>query len=114
MANHTPKGKFQPGVSGNPAGRPKEDAEFKQLAKAKSEAALNLLIGFMEDEKADKELRARCAIYVIERAHGKPIQEVKGVSASKYTEIWIGAAKRAERIGADGRIRSQNQRAGKA
>jgi hypothetical protein len=63
---------FKPGQSGNPGGRPKEEAEVIRLAKDKSLRAVERLIHWMESDDPKASIPAANAI--LDRAIGKPKQ----------------------------------------
>lgn len=67
---------FQPGQSGNPGGRPKENNEVKALARAKSVLAMETLISIMES--GEPKLALQAANAVLDRAYGKPPQSIVG------------------------------------
>jgi HEAT repeat protein len=67
---------FQPGQSGNPSGRPKENAELKAAARAHTEAALAVLVAALEDEDAKTRITAANAL--LDRGYGKPTQAIGG------------------------------------
>ena len=79
MANHTGRGCFKKGVSGNPGGRPKRTAEefaLIQACKAKSPGALKVIESLMYE--ADKDaVRLAAAIFFIERGFGKPPDRIE-------------------------------------
>lgn len=65
------------GQSGNPGGRPKEDAEVKALARQFGPEAINRLADLMRGESPKVAVSA--AIALLDRGYGKPTQttEVK-------------------------------------
>ena len=65
---------FKPGQSGNPGGRPVDTV--RPLAIAKSKKAFQTLAGLMDS--SDENIKLKASIAVLERAFGKPIQEVSG------------------------------------
>jgi len=73
-ANRPNSGRFQPGRSGNPSGRPRRtdaDRKIDELARARSEEAFEVAARLMHDGDNDR-TRLTAALAVIERAHGKP------------------------------------------
>ena len=77
--------KFKTGQSGNPGGRPKDAIKFSELARDHSEAALQVLVKAL-NSKIEKN-RITAANIIIERAYGKPPQEVKGNFDHKIVEL---------------------------
>ncbi len=67
-------GKFRPGVSGNPSGRPKESILVKELARTYTERAILVLAAALDDPK----LRVQAAQALLDRGWGKPAQVVGG------------------------------------
>lgn len=67
---------FKAGQSGNPHGRPKEDAEIKALAREAAPEAMQRLIQIMRGD--DNKLAKAAADSVLDRAIGKPAQTVQG------------------------------------
>lgn len=85
---------FEPGKSGNPGGRPKEDAEVKELARAHSKAAVAKLAALMDCGSPRTEVAAAQAI--LDRAYGKPAQTVGGdpdnpLQHNHYHEVLLRA-----------------------
>jgi len=68
------RGRFLPGQSGNPGGRPKGFAEVQEAARAHTPAALETLRVIATDEKAPHAARVSAAIALLDRAWGKPMQ----------------------------------------
>lgn len=69
-------GQFQKGKSGNPGGRPKENAEVKELARAHTTAAIERLAYWMASSEPKASVAA--ALALLDRAWGKPTQPVSG------------------------------------
>lgn len=65
---------FQPGQSGNPKGRAAENAEIKALARQHTSAAIEALAAALTDPKQ----RVAAAVALLDRAYGKPVQQVTG------------------------------------
>ena len=66
------KGRFVPGKSGNPGGRPKLDGEFEKYAKL----APSELWKIVEDEEVGKTLKASILEWFAEMYYGKARQQV--------------------------------------
>ena len=73
-----PKKLFEKGKSGNPGGRPKESVHFSILARLHSEEALNVLVVALSSKVERNRIMA--ANIIIDRAWGKPTQEVTGLA----------------------------------
>ena len=69
---------FQPGQSGNPSGRPKENARVKELARQHTEQAIATLAMVMNDESAKPGERVSAASALLDRGYGKPAQTIGG------------------------------------
>jgi hypothetical protein len=69
--------KFQPGVSGNPTGRPKENAEVKTLARSHSKEAVEKLVALMRSSADERTIIAACNS-ILDRGLGKPAQAITG------------------------------------
>jgi hypothetical protein len=67
---------FQPGVSGNPSGRPKADPRLKEMAQGYTEAAIQVMAECLSDP--DKRIALKAAELLLDRAHGKPTQMIAG------------------------------------
>jgi hypothetical protein len=66
---------FQPGQSGNPAGRPRVVGEIRDLARAKGPAALEILMAIAEDEDKPAAARVAAASALLDRGYGRPAQD---------------------------------------
>ncbi len=67
---------FEPGVSGNPGGRPKVVAEVRALARQHTVKAVETLAIIMADSDEDGRTRVAAAVALLERGYGKPEQAV--------------------------------------
>lgn len=67
---------WKPGESGNPGGRPKENAEVKALARSHCRAAVEELARLMASE--DEKTRLAACNAILDRGLGKPAQVVIG------------------------------------
>ena len=65
-------GRFKKGQSGNPGGRPKIFTEVKQAAREHTEAAIETLVGVMNNEEATAAARVAAANAILDRGWGKP------------------------------------------
>jgi hypothetical protein len=60
-------GRFQPGISGNPGGRPKEVGHVRELAREHTEEAIGTLAAIMQDGKEPAAARVRAAECLLDR-----------------------------------------------
>jgi hypothetical protein len=79
---------FQPGQSGNPSGRPKENAELKAAAREHTQAALAVLVEALADE--DTKTRIVAANSLLDRGYGKPTQAIAGDPDGPAMQLEIG------------------------
>ena len=63
---------FQPGVSGNPAGR-QPDTAFKELAKHKTGEAFDIVLSLMKKGRSER-IKLQAAELVLAYGHGRPRQ----------------------------------------
>src|SRR5215510_4321351 len=74
MANHTGRGCFKKGESGNPGGRPKLPTEVKEAFQAKAPEALAVLVRCLES--SDDRVAMLAAQAILDRGYGKPTQSI--------------------------------------
>ena len=74
MANHTGKGCFKNGESGNPGGRPKLPADIREAFKARASEALEVLTRCLQSD--DERIAMAAAQAILDRGYGKPVQQV--------------------------------------
>lgn len=83
---------FQPGKSGNPGGRPKEDPALRIAAREHTEAALQVIVASMGDD--DAKVRLKAAEIILDRGYGKPAQALAGADGDGPVELlmrWASA-----------------------
>jgi hypothetical protein len=67
----TVSSRFQPGISGNPGGRPKEVGHVRELAREHTEEAIRTLAAIMQDGKEPAAARVRAAECLLDRGWGR-------------------------------------------
>ena len=70
------KGRFKPGESGNPGGRPKEYAEVRELARKHTVEAIDKIVEIMNAKKSSGNTVLAAACALLDRGYGKPAQSV--------------------------------------
>ena len=70
----TKLGRFKPGVSGNPKGKPKTDPLVREILRANSPEAALKLVELLSSEK--EQIRFMAAQEILNRTEGKPMQAV--------------------------------------
>jgi hypothetical protein len=67
---------FEKGQSGNPGGRPKENAEVKRLAREQGIASIQKLVALRDSQ--DERIALAASQALLDRAFGKPAQVLIG------------------------------------
>lgn len=98
---------FQPGVSGNPRGRPKRlatiearrtEISVKELARQCAPEALLTLRTIMLNDKAPHGARISAATAILDRGYGKARQEVEISRQPDYTRLTDDQLDQLERL----------------
>ena len=83
--NRNKSGQFAPGTSGNPGGRPKDEARVAELARAYTSEAIDILVDLMRNGR-DERVRGTAAQALLDRGWGKPKVEVINEVGGGYLE----------------------------
>ena len=78
-------GRFAKGQSGNPGGRPKDEARVAELARSYTSEAVETLVHLMRHGR-DERVRGTAAQALLDRGWGKPKVEVVADGAVSYVE----------------------------
>ena len=76
----TTTGQFAAGSSGNPGGRPKDEARVTELARSFTIEAIETLVELMRYGKDDR-VRGTAAQALLDRGFGKPKVEIQNTNA---------------------------------
>jgi len=88
--NRTKSGQFAPGSSGNPGGRPKDEARVAELARSYTSEAIDTLVELMRYGKDDR-VRGTAAQALLDRGWGKPKAEVVNEGNGGYLAALMSA-----------------------
>jgi hypothetical protein len=69
--------RWQKGQSGNPGGRPKALQEVEEAARRHTPEAIRALAGIANNEKAPPAARVSAAVALLDRAWGRPRQDMR-------------------------------------
>jgi len=84
-STRTKSGQFVPGSSGNPGGRPKDEARVAELARSHTIEAIDTLVDLMRHGK-DERVRGTAAQALLDRGWGKPKVELVSEAGGGYLE----------------------------
>ena len=84
--NRSKSGKFLPGKSGNPGGRPKDEHRVGELARSYTVEAIETLVELMRQGK-DERVRGTAAQALLDRGWGKAKVEVVSSGEGGYLEL---------------------------
>lgn len=79
--------RFKPGVSGNPAGRPKKALQIAEKAQDHAEEALRAMIDLLKS--ADERVKLQAAQAILDRGLGKPKQTIEDNRKSEVTDYTV-------------------------
>ena len=85
MQKRNKSGQFAPGTSGNPGGRPKDEARVAELARSYTSEAIDTLVELMRHGKEER-VRGTAALALLDRGWGKPKVEVVNEGGGGYLE----------------------------
>lgn len=85
MQKRNKSGQFAPGTSGNPGGRPKDEARVAELARSYTNEAIETLVDLMRNGR-DERVRGTAAQALLDRGWGKPKVEVVNEGGGGYLE----------------------------
>ena len=93
-------GRFIPGWSGNPGGRPRVLGDLQAVAREHTEEALQTLLEVMRDPHAPAAARVQAANSMLDRAYGRPPQAIQvgnpqgeGGEAARTREFMLAFAR---------------------
>ena len=84
-------GRFKPGFSGNPGGRPKDEFKVAELARSYTVEAVETLVDLMRHSKDDR-VRGTASQALLDRGWGKARVEVATSGGQSYIEALQAAA----------------------
>lgn len=101
-------GRFSKGISGNPSGRPKQNAETMEILKSVLPDAARKLVELLNSDNEKIALQAALAIF--DRVQGKPVQAVNTQMEISDERVAMRAEIRAALVAqAEGKLHSEQQ-----
>jgi hypothetical protein len=94
IATRDANGRFLPGFTANPIGRPRVVDEIKQLARQHAPAAFQRICELVESK--DERIALAASQAILDRAYGRPVQAVQSeVTKLDMNQLFLEAAKAA-------------------
>jgi hypothetical protein len=81
-----PSTAYKKGESGNPRGRPKVNAEVRDLARVHTAGAINTLASIMQNGTEPASARVSAASILLDRGHGKAPQVIESENYDIMTD----------------------------
>jgi hypothetical protein len=81
------RGRFAPGMTGNPAGRPVVAAEIKKLAREYTLVAMKRLIKIIEDDNHPGQTHVAAISLLWDRGYGKPVQQIEAGGPGAFDDM---------------------------
>ncbi len=76
MVARDASGKWLPGQTGNPGGKPAVIERVRELAREQTEASIAALVQIRDDRRAPAQARVAAAVSLLDRGWGKPQQMI--------------------------------------
>jgi hypothetical protein len=102
--------KFAKGQSGNPGGRPKALGDLRELSRAHTGAAVEVLVCVMNDADAAPSARVGAASALLDRGWGRPVQSIDASINANNGDPDCGLAEDASALLKLFKQRSENKR----
>ena len=83
MVARAEDGRWLPGESGNPGGRPRSILRLSEIAKAHTETAIATLAEIMGDKDAPAPARITAACALLDRGYGRPLTDYAALVADR-------------------------------
>lgn len=79
-------GRFLPGKSGNPGGRPRVVGHVRDLAQRHADDAISVLAEIMKDQEAPASARIAASVALLDRGYGRPVDQRAMVLLTQNTD----------------------------
>lgn len=81
-------GRFLPGKSGNPGGRPRVIGHIRDLAQGHAQNAIAVLAEIMAQQDAPASARIAAATALLDRGYGRPVDQRAMVLLAQNVDSW--------------------------